>query len=456
MSVSANRVWDAALGRIQLQIPRPTYDTWLRNTHALRLDDNLLVVGVPSAFAADWIEGRLQKLILDALSTVSDQALSVKFVVGDENPSSLSAYSSSNSQPASSIASIPNNEFSSEYSFSNFIVGPSNQLAYAASYSVSLGSHATYNPLFLYGGVGLGKTHLMNAIGHLATTQGKQVIYVTAEQFTNEYLRAIRERKTETFRTHYRSTDLLMVDDVQFLNGKEATQDGLFHTFNELYRNGSQLVMSSDRPAGELRLLEARLRSRFEAGLQADLGVPEFETRLAILQSIANASSTAIGQEYLEFIATYAHENVRTLRGVLNRFFAFIEFTGKKPSYDLAKIALGPLLVQEDSNSFGIPSILEASAKAYRLSVKTLLSPQRTKEASKARQLAAYLLKIKLGMSSEEIGETLGKRDRTTINYALIKAEEALVKDPHFKKLVKSLDSQAPDFNTFTDTTKSA
>ena len=457
MSEPANRLWDAALGRIQLQIPRPTFDTWLRNTHALRLEGNHLVVSVPSTFTAQWLEDRLQKLILKTLSSISSQEITVAFVVGTENPRRNSFSEPVNPNAPSSINNpLGGTAFYPEYTFKNFIVGPSNQLAYAAAYALASGSPSAYNPLFLYGGVGLGKTHLMNAIGQLATSMGKRVIYVSAEQFTNEYLRAIKERKTDGFRDRYRSVDLLMVDDIQFLNGKEATQDGLFHTFNELHRSGGKLVMSSDRPAGELRLLEARLRSRFEAGLQADLSAPEFETKLAILNALTEKISNPIAREYLEFIATHVHDNVRTLQGVHNRLLAFIEFTGQEPSYELAKMALGPSSLKETPPILDQGMILDFSSKAYGISVKALISPQRTKEASKARQLAAYLLKSKLRFSPDQIGQILGKRDRTTITYAIGQAKEALITDPQFKEFVLSLEKNKQHSGHFNKNIESA
>ncbi|MBL76324.1 MAG: chromosomal replication initiator protein DnaA [Chloroflexi bacterium] len=429
---TANRLWEAALGRIQLQIPRPTYDTWLRNTHALRLDETQITVSVPSAFAAEWIESRLQKLLYEALSAVSHTPLSIRFVVGDD--------SSSAQAPIGKEAALSSPEtLISSYTFDNFIVGPSNQLAYAAAYAVANNSPSAYNPLFLYGGVGLGKTHLMHGIGNLASLQGQKILLVSAEQFTNEYLRAIRDRKTEAFRNRYSHVDILLIDDIQFFYGKEATQEGLFHLFNEVYRKGGRLVMSSDRPAGELKLLEARLRSRFEAGLQADLSSPEYETRLAMLSAFAKTAQiqTPIAPEYLAFLANHNTDNVRTLQGVLNRFLAYIEFTNQAPSFDLAKIALGPLFLNGAETNFNTASVLESTSAICNLSVKILISSQRTKEASIGRQLAAYLMYVKLGLSPEEIGKILGNRDRSTITYAINRAKEALSTDSNFAHLLE-------------------
>ena len=430
MADTANRLWEAALGRIQLQIPRPTYDTWLRNTHALRLDETQLTVSVPSSFAAEWIESRLQKLLYEALSAVSHTPLSIRFVVGDDS-SSAQAPVGKEAVLNSPEALIPS------YTFDNFIVGPSNQLAYAAAFALANNSPTAYNPLFLYGGVGLGKTHLMHGIGNLASLQGQKILLVSAEQFTNEYLRAIRDRKTEDFRNRYSAVDILLIDDIQFLYGKEATQEGLFHLFNEVYRKGGRLVMSSDRPAGELKLLEGRLRSRFEAGLQADLSSPEYETRLAMLSTFAKTAQTPIEPDYLAFLANHNIDNVRTLQGVLNRFLAYMEFTNQAPSFDLAKIALGPLLLTGADTNFNTTSVLESTSSLCNLSVKILISSQRTKEASIARQLAAYLMHVKLGLSPEEIGKILGNRDRSTITYAINRAKEALSTDSNFAHLLE-------------------
>ena len=425
-SETAQRLWEAALGRLQLQTPRPTFDTWLAGTTGGRLDDGLLVVSVPTAFAAEWIERRIHSLVEEAVSAVAGRRLAISYVVGqalDVSPEpALAPHSRTRATRQESGQLRP------DYTFESFVVGPGNQLAHAAAMAVADAPGSAYNPLFLYGSVGLGKTHLMHAIGHRTTAAGRSTLYVTSEQFTNEYLGAIRERKTTAFRERFRSIEILLVDDVQFLAGKEATQEGFFHTFNALHGYGGQLVMTSDRPAGELRLLEARLRSRFEAGLQADIAPPDYETRLAMLTAFAAQAAIVIDLPILSFIAERLYDSVRALRGCFTRLEALAEFTGKPITLDLARDALGPQAPPTEA-VLSSGSILQAVAAWRRLPIIALTGPRRDREASSARQVAMHFLHTLLGASPEEIGAILGNRDRTTILYGLRRASEAITRD---------------------------
>lgn len=425
-SEAAQRLWEAALGRLQLQTPRPTFDTWLAGTIGGRLDDDLLVVSVPTAFAAEWIERRIHSLVEEAVSAVAGRRLAISYVVGQVFDAPLQT---GPVLPSRTRATRPEaGQLRSDYTFEAFVVGPGNQLAHAAAMAVADSPGSAYNPLFLYGSVGLGKTHLMHAIGHRAIAAGRSTLYVTSEQFTNEYLSAIRERKTNAFRERFRSIEILLVDDVQFLAGKEATQEGFFHTFNALHGYGGQLVITSDRPAGELRLLEARLRSRFEGGLQADIAPPDYETRLAMLTAFAASARLVIGRSILSFIAERSHGSVRALRGCFTRLEALAAFTGNPITLDLARDALGPQAPPTEA-ILSPNSILQTVAAYRRLPIMAITGPRRDREASSARQLAMHFLHTLLGASPEEIGAILGNRDRTTILYGLRRASEAISRD---------------------------
>ena len=435
-SEAAQRLWEAALGRLQLQTPRPTFDTWLAGTTGGRLDDDLLVVSVPTAFAAEWIERRIHSLVEEAVSAVAGRRLAISYVVGQvfDAPSEPAAAPPSRTRATRREAG----QLRPDYTFESFVVGPGNQLAHAAAMAVADAPGSAYNPLFLYGSVGLGKTHLMHAIGHRTTAAGRSTLYVTSEQFTNEYLSAIRERKTTAFRERFRSIEVLLVDDVQFLAGKEATQEGFFHTFNALHGYGGQLVMTSDRPAGELRLLEARLRSRFEAGLQADIAPPDYETRLAMLTAFADDAKVTIERPILSFIAERLYDSVRALRGCFTRLEALAAFTGKPITLDLARDALGPQA--QPTEAILTPEyILQTIATWRRLPVIALTGSRRDREASSARQLAMHFLHSLLGASPEEIGSILGDRDRTTILYGLRRASEAITRDKDLRLEIESI-----------------
>ncbi len=436
-SDAAQRLWEAALGRLQLQTPRPTFDTWLAGTAGGRLDDDLLVVSVPTAFAAEWIEHRIHSLVEEAVSAVAGHRLAISYVVGQV----FNALPEGASTPTPPPGRAPQREAGQlrlDYTFDSFVVGPGNQLAHAAAMAVADAPGSAYNPLFLYGSVGLGKTHLMHAIGHRTTAAGRLTLYVTSEQFTNEYLSAIRERKTNAFRARFRSIEVLLVDDVQFLAGKEATQEGFFHTFNALHGYGGQLVMTSDRPAGELRLLEARLRSRFEAGLQADITPPDYETRVAMLTSFASGAGIVIAPSILGFIAERVCDSVRTLRGCFTRLEALAAFTGRPITLDLARDALGPQSPPTEA-VLSPEAILQTIAAWRRLPTIALTGSRRDREASSARQVAMHLLHTLLGTSPEEIGAILGNRDRTTILYGLRRASEAISRDKNLALEVESI-----------------
>jgi chromosomal replication initiator protein len=339
--------------------------------------------------------------------------------------------------------SVTNAPLNPRYTFGSFVVGDSNQLAYAASVAVADAPGTTYNPLFLYGAVGLGKTHLLQAIGARAQAAGRTVAYVTCEQFTNEFLSAIKDRRTESFRARYRSADLLLIDDVQFLSGKEGTQEGFFHTFNSLHDSGRQIVLTCDRPPSALPLLEERLRSRFEWGLLADIGQPSLETRTAMLSVFAENSPVPVPPEVIGFIADRTKSNVRLLQGCLNRVTAMAHFTNTPVTIELAQSALGVVAAQ-DLNQSAPKAAIAAIAAHFDLPQAALVSGRRDRPVAYARQIAMYILNTHHKLSPHEIGSALGGRDRTTVIYSVKKVARRLATDKEFA------DTLSPLLNSFT------
>ena len=436
------QAWEAVLSSLELQVSRPIFRTWLKDTVGLSLEDNRIVVGTPSAFVAEWLEKRMSSLIESALSQVMGQRTEARFQILTEQPTPaharpVSAQSPAPSAPPANDRPLGNTNsrprLNQKYTLSSFVVGASNQLAYAAALAVSSRPGEAYNPLFLYAGVGLGKTHLLQAIGHAYATKGMSYLYVSSEQFTNDFVTSIQAKRTREFREKYHSADVLLVDDIQFLRGREATQEGFFHTFNDLHNTNRQIVIASDRPSSALMPLEDRLRSRFEWGLSADIQTPDQETRIAILQAKAGSQGANIPQEVHELIAESFPANIRELEGALNRVCAYADFTGRAPDLALAHEALGSLLPQSAS-SIPTPDMVLASVCAfYSVTNDALCSRRRDKAVSQARQVAIYLLREVALKNLREIGSLLGHRDHATIRYAWMRICEARETDTVLK-----------------------
>jgi chromosomal replication initiator protein len=442
VDTSAHRLWEAALGRLQLQVTRPSFNTWLRDTVGLNIEGNFLTVEVSTTFKAEWLELRMHSLIEDAISAVALKPINVAFrVKSDESligPSKKPNLQSTTLYQQSSPHTTTGLQLNPRYTFDSFVVGDNSQLAYAAAMAISDAPGTSYNPLFLYGAVGLGKTHLLHAIGLRALTNGKRIAYVTCEQFTNEFLGAIRERKTDSFRARYRAVDVLLLDDIQFIAGKEGTQEGFFHTFNALHGADKQIVLTCDRPPSALPLLEERLRSRFEWGLIADIGAPSLETRTAILMHYASKAAVEIPQEVLGFIAERISGNIRQLEGCLNRVAAMAEFTNTPATLELAVQALGVTAAQTTGNSTP-KAVLESVAIHYGLTPAVLLSSRRDRPVASARQLAMYILNTTHKLSPDEIGAMLGGRDRTTVIYNVKRTTQRIATDPDYLSQIQHL-----------------
>lgn len=410
MTKTANEIWDAALGGLELQVTKANYQTWLKDTIGISCDNGCFIVGAPNTFAVEWLEKRLRHLIKKTLASVIGQPVEVQFEVCQEPQSE-----SPRPIPTNGNGRTNHTSFNPKYTFPSFIVGSCNRLAHAAALGVAENPGTVYNPLFVYGGVGLGKTHLLHAIGHKVQTNARRVIYVTAEQFTNEFITGIREKSTEDFRNKYRSADVLLIDDIQFIAGKEQTQEGLFHTFNDLHTANRQILISSDRPPKALSLLEDRLRSRFEWGLIVDIQPPDFETRIAILQGKAAELRVTLPHESMHIIARKVQNNIRELEGALNRVIAYAKLTNSAITPELTTSALAEIASDESRFSLTMDEVINMTGAHFGLAPEALFGKKRDKSVALARHVAMYLMREEMDASWTDIGRALGGRDHSTV-----------------------------------------
>jgi len=415
---SAQEIWDAALGELQIQVSKPNYRTWLEKTVGFSYQDNQFVVSVPNSFVAEYLEKNQYSLIEKTLVGItSSPYVKVTFQVDGRYQNSSGARGAEWRNLPATQTCFP--KLKPNYVFDSFIVGSCNRLAHAAAQGVAQNPGDYYNPLFIYGGVGLGKTHLLHAIGHVALANHIGVICVSAEQFTNEFVNAVRERKTDEFRNKYRSIGMLLVDDIHFISGKEQTAESFFHTFNELHNANRQIVITSDLPPKSIPLLEERLRSRFEWGLIVDMQPPEFETRLAILQAKAKQREVNVTLDVLELIAEQIQQNIRELEGSLNRVVAYAKLFRASPTIELATQALKDIAGKEPEGAFTMPSmVIEAVADSFQLAPVDLKGSKRDKETTLARRVAMYLIRQETNCSLAQIGQELGGRDPSAITNA--------------------------------------
>jgi chromosomal replication initiator protein len=423
MFMNAEQAWQSVLAQLQMEMPRASYDTWVRDTRPTAYENGLITVGVRNAYARDWLESRLATTVSRLLIGILNSNVAVEFVVSQANEADT--HTDPDVERVASSIEITTPEpkprhvtLNPRYTFDTYVVGSGNRLAHAACQAVAEKPARAYNPLFLYGGVGLGKTHLLHAIGNACYADGLNVLYVSSEEFTNDMISAIRTHTTQAFREKYRSADVLLVDDIQFIAGKESTQEEFFHTFNTLHGQDKQIIVSSDRPPKSLVTLEERLRSRFEWGLTADIQAPDFETRLAILRSKAERTGRHISDEILESVAKQIQSNIRELEGALNRIIAFADLSGSVLTPELVEVALADLLPQKRN----VPpnKILEAVAAQAEIDIDELLGQNRSAKIAVPRQLAMYILD-KINISSPQIGDLLGGRDHSTVLYGIKK-----------------------------------
>ncbi len=433
----AEQVWQTALGELQMQVTRATFETWVKDARLLSYEDGEFIIGVHSAFAKDWLENRLLSLIKRTLSRVMGRSVGVSFVVWSPVEETVET------GPLWAQAvqrDTPHETLLSHYTFDQFVVGPANQLAYAASRAVADNPATAYNPLFLYGGVGLGKTHLLHAIGNYNYRQGLKVRYVSSENFTNDLINAIRTHTNVEFRERYRSLDVLLIDDIQFIAGKESTQEEFFHTFNTLHACDRQIVITSDRAPRSILTLEDRLRSRFEGGLIADIQPPPLETRIAILRFKAESKPVPVPDDVLDLIAHQIQNNVRELEGALNRVVAHAALMQKPLTLNLAQTALEDYVPHK--GDFAPQYVIEKVARFYNIDPDVLTGRSRNKKVVRPRQICMYLSREETRSSLPQIGQALGNRDHTTILHGYGKIATLLEEDPQLRRDIMAIREQ--------------
>jgi chromosomal replication initiator protein len=439
--MNLEHAWQSVLGQLQMEMPKASFDTWVRDTCPLSYENSILTVGVRNAYARDWLENRLASTVDRLLVGVLNSNAAVEFIVTQEDKTELpETGAAGNVREDADESQTRNSTLNTRYTFESFVVGAGNRLAHAACMAVAEKPARAYNPLFLYGGVGLGKTHLLHAIGNACHSRGLNVLYVSSEEFTNDMINAIRTHTTQAFREKYRSIDVLLVDDIQFIAGKESTQEEFFHTFNTLHGQDKQIIVSSDRPPKALVTLEERLRSRFEWGLAADIQPPDLETRLAILRAKAEHTGRFIPDEILETVARRVESNIRELEGALNRIIAFADLSGSSLTPQLVEMALVDLLPQRKNI---LPEkIIELVAREWQTSVEALLGRDRTQKIAEPRQVAMYLMRKETDASLPMIGEVLGGRDHTTVMYAIQKIASQIETKADLRKRVINVKQQ--------------
>ncbi len=443
--MNAEQAWQSVLGQLQMEMPRASFDTWVRDTQLLNLEQSLVTIGVRNAYARDWLENRLQSTATRLLSGMLNRPVDVEFVVSNGHDSKPEAGTVNEAGAESdSLETAPviqrSTTLNPRYTFETFVVGANNRLAHAAALAVAEKPARAYNPLFLYGGVGLGKTHLLHAIGNACHARGLRVLYVSSEEFTNDLIQSIRTHTTPSFREKYRSIDVLLIDDIQFIAGKESTQEEFFHTFNTLHGQDKQIIVSSDRPPRAMVTLEDRLRSRFEWGLSADVQAPDLETRTAILRYKAEKMGRQVPDDVMDMVARRVQSNIRELEGALNRIVAFSDLSGAPLTAKLAETALIDLLPQ--NRNIQPSKLIELVARAWNTSVDDLLGRDRSQKIAEPRQVAMYLLRQETDASLPQIGEVLGGRDHTTVMYAIEKISDVIERDDRLRNRVKQIRDQ--------------
>jgi len=433
-------LWQSALAALERKYSKPVFEMWLKPMRPLGLTDGELTLSVQSPFARDWAENRLKPELTDVLSSLLGHALSLRFIVVQEGePVRTDAL------PQPPRASFPDElrhgNLNPRYTFDEFVIGNSNRFAHAASLAVAEAPAKAYNPLFLYGGVGLGKTHLMHAIGHRVTAANPRsnVVYVSSEKFTNEFIIAIKNNQTVEFRNKYRHADVLLIDDIQFLEGKEQTQEEFFHTFNSLHESQRQLIISSDRPPKDIHTLENRLRSRFEWGLLTDIQPPDLETREAILRKKAESEKIPVPDEVTSFIAKVIPSNIRELEGALIRVVAFASLTKSPITAELASEVLKNVVATAPPRRVTIAQIKERVAQANGLTVKEMDHHRRDQRLAGPRQIAMYLATELTDNSLPQIAREFQKKDHTTVMYARDKVKHQMETDEVYRNRVRAL-----------------
>ncbi|PKR83492.1 chromosomal replication initiator protein DnaA [Heyndrickxia camelliae] len=436
-------LWNKALSIIEKKISKPSFETWLKSTKAHSLKGDTFIVSVPNDFARDWLEGRYVPLISGVLYDITGEELFVKFIIPQNQEDQDFQIPVSKQKKLISEEPVESNQnmLNPKYTFDTFVIGSGNRFAHAASLAVAEAPAKAYNPFFIYGGVGLGKTHLMHAIGHYVIEHNPtaKVVYLSSEKFTNEFINSIRDNKAEYFRNKYRNVDILLIDDIQFLAGKESTQEEFFHTFNALHEESKQIVISSDRPPKEIPTLEDRLRSRFEWGLITDITPPDLETRIAILRKKAKADGLDIPNEVMLYIANQIDSNIRELEGALIRVVAYSSLINKDINADLAAEALKDIIPSSKPKVITILDIQKKVGEEYNVKLEDFKAKKRTQSVAFPRQIAMYLARELTDFSLPKIGEEFGGRDHTTVIHAHEKIAKMIQTDGQLQKKIDEI-----------------
>ncbi len=435
-------LWNRALDQIEKKLSKPSFETWLKSTKAHALQGDTLIITAPNDFARDWLESRYSNLIAETLYDLTGEELDVKFIIPpNQAEEEFDVQAPKKKVNKDDGAEFPQSMLNSKYTFDTFVIGSGNRFAHAASLAVAEAPAKAYNPLFIYGGVGLGKTHLMHAIGHyvLDHNPAAKVVYLSSEKFTNEFINSIRDNKAVEFRNKYRNVDVLLIDDIQFLAGKEQTQEEFFHTFNTLHEESKQIVISSDRPPKEIPTLEDRLRSRFEWGLITDITPPDLETRIAILRKKAKADGLVIPNEVMLYIANQIDSNIRELEGALIRVVAYSSLINKDINADLAAEALKDIIPSSKPRVITIQDIQQIVGQEFNIKLDDFKAKKRTKSVAFPRQIAMYLSRELTDFSLPKIGEEFGGRDHTTVIHAHEKISKLVQTDTDLQKQIKEI-----------------
>jgi chromosomal replication initiator protein len=449
--MDTQQIWQAVLGELELSLSKANFITWFKGTFILEIGDNKVVIGVPNAFTKNWLEKKYAPEILKAMRSITELNLrELSFRVA--SPKNLQKEASNINRPKEqprgkglvspiSLPTVNSCGLNPKYTFDSFIVGKNNELARAAALAVAANPGLTYNPLFIYGGAGLGKTHLLQAIGHevLNKFSGKKILYLTCEKFTNDFVNAISTGKANSFKDIYRNVDVLLVDDIQFLAGKEGTQEEFFHTFNALHQNNKQLVLSSDRPPKSIPALESRLLTRFEWGMIADISLPDYETRLAILKSKVQEKNYALEQAVLNYLANTITSNVRELEGALNRIIAYHQLNGLPPTLESIKKILANITTNLQKRSLTSRDIIQTVANFYDVAIEDITGKSRERRLVTPRQIIMFLMRFETKSSFPAIGNELGGRDHTTAMHAIEKIKNDYENDEKIRREIEQI-----------------
>jgi len=439
--INIDEIWMSTLLLIEKELSKPSFETWIKSTRPLSFNEDIIEIAVPNDFAKEWLETRYANLIKNTLQFVTQREVKVQFVVPHTQEPVVVKPLVHTIKREITIEEPNILILNPKYTFDSFVIGNGNRFAHAASLAVSEAPAKAYNPLFIYGGVGLGKTHLMHAIGRfiLESNPQSKVVYLSSEKFTNELINSIRDDKTVNFRNKYRNIDVLLIDDIQFLAGKERTQEEFFHTFNALYEANKQLIISSDRPPKEIPTLEDRLRSRFEWGLIADIQAPDLETRIAILRKKAKMDGLDVANEVMHYIASNVDTNIRELEGALIRVVAYSSLINKEISVSLATEALKDILPSSRPKQITISLIQEIVGSYFKMKIEDFSAKKRTRNVSFPRQIAMYLCRELTDCSLPKIGQDFGGRDHTTVIHAYEKIALERQSDPRLGNIIKEL-----------------